>query len=46
MSYTFTDNPEIPAAITKGENSSPVWIQQRWNEGEYASFIKQRADML
>ena len=38
--YIFTNNESIPAVITVGDNSSPVWIQQRWNDGEYASFIR------
>ena len=38
--YIFTDNEKIPAIITVGEYSSPVFIQQLWDEGEYASFIR------
>lgn len=38
--YIFTDNEKIPAIITVGEYSSPVFIQQLWEDGEYASFIR------
>lgn len=38
--FVFTDSQNIPAKITVGEHSSPIWIQQLWNDGEYASFIR------
>lgn len=38
--YIFTNNEKIPARISVGMSVSPVWIQQLWDEGEYASFIR------
>lgn len=38
--YTFTDNEKIPVTISDGKHTSPVWIQQLWDDGEYASFIR------
>ena len=38
--YIFTNNEKIPAKISVDMSTSPVWIQQLWDEGEYASFIR------
>jgi len=40
LSFEYTGNPDIPAIVTKGDKSSPVWIQQNWNTGTYANYIK------
>lgn len=39
-SYKFTDNENIPAMVTLGDNSTPVWNQQSWTEGENALYIR------
>lgn len=38
--YSFTGNTKIPSEITFNGNSTPVWIQQEWDDGEYAEFIR------
>ena len=38
--YSFTNDPLKPATIFLGDHQTPVWIQQRWEEGEYAGFIQ------
>lgn len=40
LSYAFTGDPAVPSVITLGEKSAPVWLQQRWTEGEYAYYIR------
>ena len=39
LSYILTGDPKKPAIITKSEHSTPVWIQQRWEGGEYEKYI-------
>ncbi len=39
-SYEYTNDASVPAIITLGEYSTPVWIQQKWQEGEYAGFVQ------
>ena len=40
ITYTYTGDSTQPAIVTRGENSTPVWIQQEWKEGEFAEFIR------
>jgi len=40
ITYKCTNDPKIPAIIKYGENSTPVWIQQLWEEGEFAQYIR------
>ena len=40
ISYQNTENSKIPAVITVGNHSAPVWIQQEWETGEYAEYIR------
>lgn len=40
LSYRFTDCDLTPSVITRNSFSTPVWIQQKWCEGEYAEFIQ------
>lgn len=40
ISYSLTDDCKTPAIITKGEYSTPVWIQQKWEDGEYSKYIQ------
>ena len=39
VTYTLTNDAAIPAVIQIGERTTPVWFQQRWEQGEYAEFI-------
>lgn len=39
ITYEFTDNPKAPSTIIRGKFSTPVWIQQEWTDGEYATYI-------
>ena len=36
----YTNNEKAPAIITKGKYSTPVWIQQKWEDGEYSQYIQ------
>ena len=38
--YEYTGDSKVPAKITIGDKSTPVWIQQKWQDGEYAQFIR------
>lgn len=38
--YTLTANELTPAIVSLGKYSTPVWIQQNWQEGEYAVYIR------
>lgn len=38
--YIFTGDENAPAILKLGENSTPVWIQQNWTQGEYAQFVR------
>ena len=40
ISYQMTGNPAIPAVVHRGEHTTPVWLQQDWQEGEFAEFIR------
>ena len=39
-SYTFNDDLLTPVTVTKGAHSTPVWIQKRWQDGEFATYIQ------
>lgn len=40
ITYKHTGDSTKPSIITIGENSTFVWIQQEWETGEYAEFIR------
>lgn len=37
--FQFTGDPLTPATVTYRGNTTPVWLQQRWTEGEFARYI-------
>lgn len=37
--FQFTGDPLTPATVTYRGNTTPVWLQQRWMEGEFAQYI-------
>lgn len=39
IKYEYTGDTSVPAIITKEENSTPVWIQQEWQNGEFSQYI-------
>ena len=39
-SYEIKDNYLAPAEVKIGEAKTPVWIQQRWQEGEWALYVR------
>ena len=41
VSYQIKEDKFIPVVIKKGDRETPVWIQQNWEEGEYAIYIRQ-----
>lgn len=40
VTYKLIDNEYIPAVVTVGEYSTPVWRQNRWDKGEFAEYIR------
>lgn len=40
ISYEFTKKPEIPAIITRNGYTTPIWIQQMWEEGEFSKYVQ------
>lgn len=38
--YEYTQNPKIPAYVQVGEKSTPVWIQQLWEDGEFSEYVR------
>ncbi len=38
--YAFTNSEYAPAVVSLNGNSSPVWIQDKWEDGEYAQYIR------
>lgn len=41
LGYTLLDGSALVAAtVRRGERETPVWIQSRWEEGEYARYIQ------
>ena len=41
LSYEFLNSPLIPAVVKRNGNQTPVWMQQRWEEGRYAVYVRQ-----
>lgn len=39
--YKFTNNELIPAQIELNGKTSPIWMQQRWQDGKYAVYVRQ-----
>lgn len=39
-SYKYEDSEKIPATVSLGERTTPVWIQQRWDSGEYLIYVR------
>ena len=41
LKYTLTNDEKIPAIVTRGDNSTPVWIQSRWpEEDKYSVYVR------
>lgn len=41
LGYTLLDGEAlVPATVRRGRYETPVWIQSRWEEGEYAIYIQ------
>ncbi|MBR5156848.1 MAG: C39 family peptidase [Clostridia bacterium] len=40
LTYKFTGNEKTPAEITLNEYTTPIWIQQKWESGKYAEYIR------
>jgi len=40
ISYALTGESAVPSVITVGANSSPVWLQHRWEDGGFAYYIR------
>lgn len=40
ISYSLTGDCKIPSIVTKDKYSTPVWIQQKWEDGEYYRYIQ------
>lgn len=40
LNYTKTNDPTIPAIVYRGKYSTPVWLQQCWEDGEFAVYIR------
>ena len=38
--YVLTGDEKIPAQVTLNGNTTPVWIQSEWTDGEYAEFVQ------
>lgn len=39
VQYTFTSEYLTPAVIRVGEFETPVWMQQRWQDGEFSCYV-------
>ncbi len=39
--YKFIKNELTPAQVELNGNSTPVWMQQRWQDGKYAVYVRQ-----
>lgn len=37
--YNKRDDYLIPSQVILGDNITPVWIQQRWTDGEFSEYI-------
>lgn len=40
VTYAFTGDTKIPAEVTKKGKTTPVWIQQLWEDGEYKEYVQ------
>lgn len=40
VTYAFTGDAKIPAEVTKKGKTTPVWIQQLWDDGEYKEYVQ------
>lgn len=40
VKYELLEDKYIRAIVRIGEASTPLWIQQRWDQGEYARYIR------
>ena len=40
VTFKYTGSEAIPAEVTLGEHTTPVWIQQKWEEGQYAEYVR------
>ncbi len=40
ISYERQNDTLVPLMVTKGNHTTPVWMQQHWQDGEYAPFIR------
>ena len=40
VTYEMTGDPTIPAIVHRGDHSTPVWLQQCWEDGEFAVYIR------
>lgn len=39
--YEFINNELTPAVIKLNGNQTPVWMQQRWQDGKYSVYVRQ-----
>ncbi|MBE5744434.1 MAG: hypothetical protein E7358_07005 [Clostridiales bacterium] len=39
--YKFFDDKLIPAQVELNNKTTPVWMQQRWQDGKYAVYVRQ-----
>lgn len=40
IGYRMTGESSVPAVVTRGAYSTPVWLQQDWENGEFAVYIR------
>ena len=38
--YALTGNEYFPSIVSIGNSSTPVWRQQRWDDGEFQEFVR------
>ena len=38
--WIFTGQAEVPAILRIGAYETPVWMQQRWTEGEFSQYVR------
>ena len=41
LSYEFINDIYKPAVVSKNGFKTPIWMQQRWEKGEYAVYVRQ-----
>ena len=39
-SFELTGNPLIPSIVHLGDRSTPVWLQNRWENGPYTRYVR------